>query len=280
MELSTIAPSLDLLRLPNWRSQRRPEAAPPTPRRSAELLVQLPNSASGVHLQLSFESTRALAGPHHQALAAWSQCAAVATPFESPRTMQRRKRPRFELIPHKMGGVNARLLLASEVWRALCAMVHETYGGMCCECLRVCPYNRGLECHEVWKYAWMRHGGSGTNVGVMRLAGLRSLCRLCHQGKHFKFAEKRGKLPQVKAHVMELYELSESEWDLCILEAVENKALQYRYKQLDLTYLNNERFGWVQKQFGRHFTDNEMPYIEETLLVPAARRRTRNVTTA
>lgn len=273
MELSiVIAASLVQLTLPKWCSLRLPETAPTISRQGTELLGQLRNNAHGVPLQVSTEPPRqTLVGPRHQALAAWSQRAPVAMPFESPRTVQRRTRPRFELIPHKMGGINARLILASEVWAALCAMVHETYGGRCCECLRLCPDNQGLECHEVWKYAWVRQRGSTTNVGVMRLAGLRSLCRLCHQGKHFKFAEKHGKLPQVKAHLMKLYELSEAEWDLCILEAVKNKALQYRYKKLDLTYLNSERFGWVQEQFGRHFSDNEMPYIEGTLLRPTAK---------
>lgn len=93
----------------------------------------------------------------------------------------------------------------------------------------------------------------------MRLVGLRALCRLCHMGKHIKYAKSRGKLPQVSSHLMKLYQgLSAERIEQLILEAVDKRVLKYRYEELDLTYLNDARFACIRAQLGRDFTTNEL----------------------
>lgn len=171
---------------------------------------------------------------------------------------QRRKEPRFELVPHKMGGMNARIVLSDEIWRQLSKMVISSNGGKCCEC----PNHQalGLECHEVWAYEWERRAHRPNKIGVMRLVGLRPLCHLCHMVKHIKFAKSQGELPEVTAHLLTLYDgLTEQGLKELIDKAAASSKLKYKYAELDLTYLNDERFAWIHEQIGRKFTANEMP---------------------
>lgn len=173
-----------------------------------------------------------------------------------PGAKQRRREPRFELIPYQMAGMNARAVLARETWAQICAIVHEHYGGKCCECFD----DSRLECHEVWAYELGR-GPERAGVSVMRLAGLRSLCHLCHRGKHFKCAERQGELPQVKAHLMKLYGVSARHWDELALKALRQLELKLRYDYLDLTYLNGKRFDRFRGQVGHHLSDRTISSV-------------------
>lgn len=182
----------------------------------------------------------------------------IKLPCEEPGKGQRRKEPRFELIPHKMGGINARIVLPKDIWDQLSKMVISSNGGKCCEC----PNHQavGIECHEVWEYEWEWRANRPKKVGVMRLIGLRPLCHLCHMGKHIKFAESQGELPQVMAHLTKLYNgLTEKRLKQLIGMATASSKLKYKYAELDLTYLNDARFAWIHEEIGRKFTTNEMP---------------------
>jgi hypothetical protein len=164
-----------------------------------------------------------------------------------------RRALKIELIPWQMSGINARAVLTREAWDAMRGIVHDHHGWKCAEC----QSEHRLECHEVWDYAWDRRNGK--NVPVMRLAGLRTLCRRCHQGKHIKFVESRqpDELAQVRRHLMQVYGLSETALDERVSEAVAQvKQKHYNYR-LDLTYLNQERFAAMHALIGRTFDANE-----------------------
>lgn len=174
----------------------------------------------------------------------------------------RPREPRFELIPHKMSGINVRAILPDDNWRQLSRMVIQSNGGQCCECPNV--QRTRMECHEVWEYTWEERAGRRNKVGVMRLVGLRPLCHLCHMGKHIKFATSRGELPQVRAHLMQLHAgLTEHRLAQLINEAAGSSRLKYKYEELDLTYLNDARFAWLHRQIGRQFGTNEMVHCED-----------------
>lgn len=182
----------------------------------------------------------------------------IQLPSKQAGRAQRRTEPRFELIPHQMGGINARTVLPDATWRQLSKMVIRSNGGKCCEC----PNHQGarMECHEVWAFEWEARASRPNKVGVMRLTGLRPLCHLCHMAKHIKFAESQGELPEVMAHLIDLYDgLTEKGLTQLIGMAAASSKLKYRYAELDLTYLNDDRFAWIHEQMGRKFTANEMP---------------------
>jgi hypothetical protein len=95
----------------------------------------------------------------------------------------------------------------------------------------------------------------------MKLMNLRTLCHLCHLGKHIGFAQKDAQLyRQVKSHLIALYHLPEPIF--CQLEQLAfeqvwelNKA---GIRALDLTYLNGDRYVWVRHRFGRQFSTDEL----------------------
>jgi len=178
-------------------------------------------------------------------------------PDHTPVRVRPPSEPRFELIPRKMSGINARLVLPEALWSQLSTMVIDANGGNCCECPNE-PRTR-MECHEVWKYEWVRRPGRTGAVGVMRLVGLQPLCHLCHMGKHIKYAESHGELPQVMAHLMKLHDgLTAERIGQLMREAVAKSELKYRYEELDLRYLNAPQFAPIRARFGRDFTDNDM----------------------
>lgn len=163
--------------------------------------------------------------------------------------------PRFALIPYQMAGINARTVLSEAMWRRLSRTVIETHGGACTACPND-PPNR-IECHEVWAYELP--AGRTDKPGVMRLVGLQPLCRLCHLGKHIRFATSRGMLPEVQSHLMRLYPgLTKDRLEQLIRIATADDKLKYQYKALDLTYLNAARFAWLHAAMGRRFTANEL----------------------
>lgn len=170
----------------------------------------------------------------------------------------------IELIPYPMSGKNARAVLSKEAWRAVRDIVHEEHGGECDECTSTA----NLECHEVWNYVWVKR--ESKPVPVMQLAGLRSLCRRCHQGKHIKFVESQQpeQLPEVRRHLMALYGLGDQQLNDQVVEAV---ARVRRFKtrkprELDLTYLNHPRFAEVHAMMGRPFSANELDNCRESEL--------------
>lgn len=161
----------------------------------------------------------------------------------------------FELIPQIMHFKCVRAVLPNDVWRLLRKMTIDHDGKRCDEC----GSSHQLECHEVWEYLTLPDLGSGRRH-VMKLCGLRTLCHLCHLGKHIGFAQKNAQLYQmVKTHLMDLYRLPEATFTQLEQIAFEHvwELNKVGARALDLTYLNDERFIWIQHRFGRLFSDDE-----------------------
>jgi hypothetical protein len=167
-----------------------------------------------------------------------------------------------EPIPYPMGGKNARAVLSKSEWKAVREIVLEEHGWKCA----LCGYARNtanLHCHEVWQYPWeiRSFGKKSKNVPVMRLVGLQILCRFCHGAKHVGCPSNKEILPLIKEHLRRVYGMTEEELDQVESNAVaavtpnETKIP----RELDLTYLNQERFAQVREMMGgRVFSTNEL----------------------
>jgi hypothetical protein len=113
----------------------------------------------------------------------------------------------------------------------------------------------------VWNYFVLPQITSKVNRPVMKLVGLKSLCHLCHLGKHIGYAHSDSEAYQrVKQHLMELYRLPES-----IFSQLEQLAFEEVHelnkagvRELDLTFLNDDKYVWIRHRFGRPFTENEV----------------------
>lgn len=161
----------------------------------------------------------------------------------------------FELIPQVMHRKCVRAVLPNDVWRLLRKMTIDADGKRCGECGSALQ----MECHEVWRYLPPGADDPGGRH-VMKLVGLRTLCHLCHLGKHIDYTLRNPALyRRVKKHLMCLYQLPESVFsqleELAFAEVAElNKA---GVRALDLTYLNMDRYIWIRHRFGRPFTTDE-----------------------
>ena len=57
---------------------------------------------------------------------------------------------------------------------------------------------------------------------------------------------------------MDLYRTTEPDLKLVMDQALQDNKLRYRYKEIDLTHLNQAKFARIQQRFGRKFSSNEM----------------------
>jgi hypothetical protein len=159
-----------------------------------------------------------------------------------------RRELEFELIPRCMHHKNVRAVVPRDIWALLRHICLRFDGAKCGEC----SSTENLECHEVWEYRT-------EPVRVMKLAKLRILCHLCHLGKHIGFAGICGEYLEVEAQQLTLYSLSK-------MQLASHRRIAYKKAreldqggmfELDLTYLNDERFLWVHHRF-RKFAENEL----------------------
>ncbi len=161
----------------------------------------------------------------------------------------------FELIPHAMRHKCVRAVLPVDVWRLLRKMTIDASGNRCAQC----GTSNQLECHEIWDYPSIPCA-EGVVRQVMKLTGLQALCHLCHVGKHIGFARSDARqYPQVKYHLRAVYGVSDEEFAVREQQAFERVAELNRAgpRSLDLTFLNADRFMWIQYRFGRLFTEDE-----------------------
>lgn len=99
----------------------------------------------------------------------------------------------IELIPKPTWGVNLRQRLTAEQWDTLRHAVYAR-AGYCCE---ICnASDTEIHCHEVWKYSDKTH--------VQKLVGLMCLCKMCHDVKHIRVADR-----PVFRHFMQVNHISE-----------------------------------------------------------------------
>lgn len=186
---------------------------------------------------------------------------APSTPLQTAPSAPRPKLKQ-EPIPFVMWGKNARAVLSREAWDVLRNLVLEEHGWKCALCDH--SNRKNLECHEVWKYHWRR---SQPPVPVMELVGLQSLCRYCHGAKHIGCSRKKGILPQVKKHLQRVYGMQDDELDRLEsdADAEVQKVRTTISRELDLTYLNQERFLFVRLMMGgRMFGTNELDNCRDT----------------
>jgi hypothetical protein len=101
----------------------------------------------------------------------------------------------------------------------------------------------------------------------MELVGLQSLCRYCHGAKHIGCSRWKGILPQAKNHLQRVYGMTNDELDRLEIDADAEvaKVKNTLKRELDLTYLNHERFVEVRAMMGgRMFGTNELNNCRET----------------
>lgn len=158
------------------------------------------------------------------------------------------KKLQIDLVPIGMHRKNVRAVLTPAQWKEVCSITHKLNRNRCVDCGR----NGQLECHERWKYSY-------TNLEPsMQVEGLYSLCHECHMGKHIGFARKNGEFEQVKAHLKKVYGLSNVQLNWVIYRAFKTVSLHgVRVYQLDLRFLNHDRYRAVIRSIGRQLTANE-----------------------
>jgi hypothetical protein len=171
----------------------------------------------------------------------------------------------IELIPYSMNYKNARAVLTVDAWCLLRYLCMKSDGAQCSECGSM--DKEDLECHEVWKYLSLTRQGCENPVHIMKLVKMRMLCHLCHMGKHLGFARKSpDEYSKVRAHLLRVYGLSELELDEREHAAFEQvKELdKCGVRELDLTYLNDDRFQFVRYRSRRKlFSTNEVANCRE-----------------
>ena len=89
----------------------------------------------------------------------------------------------IELVPDSCWYANVRSNVKQSQWNKIRATVYQKANYLC----EVCGgkgRRHPVECHEVWEY--------DETTGIQRLAYFQALCPLCHEVKHFGFAQVRG----------------------------------------------------------------------------------------
>lgn len=169
----------------------------------------------------------------------------------------------IELVPFTMHGKNLRAVLSKEHWREVCAFTHNLHRHRCLECGRD-RLKAKLECHEQWEYSYRGYTDSQNKyktIGVMRMERLLTLCHECHMGKHIKLAEKKGEYEHTKEHLKKVYGLTDLQFKWKVHKAVKKVREQSKFNyELDLTFMNHQRYGFIQRAIGRQFTSNDNRY--------------------
>ena len=91
--------------------------------------------------------------------------------------------------------------------------------------------------------------------------------RYCHGAKHIGCSRWKGILPQVKKHLQRVYDITNDELDRLESDATAEaqKVSTWIARELDLTYLNHERFVLIRAMMGgRMFGTNELDNCRET----------------
>ena len=133
-----------------------------------------------------------------------------------------------ELVPTTCHYSNVRSTLTTQQWDKIRQLSYAAAGNVC----EICGdtgknqgYRHNVECHEIWEYDDENH--------IQKLAGLISLCPVCHQVKHIGRAIAMGKeqdcfkqmakvnkwtTEQIQEHIVESFKLhktrSKQKWGL------------------------------------------------------------------
>lgn len=167
-------------------------------------------------------------------------------------TRKTSKTPRcnIELLPAQMHGFNVRSRLHPLQWQQICQVVHrEANQGrsyyLCQQCGEsglLQGFTHPVECHEVWKFNKLTR--------TQKLAGLLSLCPLCHKVKHMGLASSQGYGDRAFEHMRKNNGWTDMEAEIYMEEALaECKRRRGRPWKLDLTYLNQPKFSILNTEF-------------------------------
>jgi len=105
----------------------------------------------------------------------------------------------LELVPVTAFCSNLRSLIP-EQWETLRRDTYFNAGYRCEICGGRGP-EHPVEAHERWDYRGELDRTTGWILPFQYLTGIWALCPACHEAKHLGLAEKRGRLPQVLAHI-------------------------------------------------------------------------------
>jgi len=161
----------------------------------------------------------------------------------------------IEMVPYTMHGANVRSRLDAEQWKKVCKVVHRaanknSTNGLRCQICKGSGQSQGfkhpVECHEIWSFNPETH--------IQRLAGMISLCPMCHKAKHYGLAKKEGYEDAVRAHLMRVNRLTPGQLDQQLANATATVKERSAHEwQLDLSYLNKSEFSFLMIDF----TDDE-----------------------
>lgn len=157
----------------------------------------------------------------------------------------------IELVAYSMHGFNVRSRVSGKQWTGICNIAHGRYAKreqiceICGESGLQQGFTHALECHEQWQY---------TDSNTQKLVGLRSICPMCHKVFHYGRSKKKGYGPLALKHFMKVNQLTEKEAELHILKSIAQIKMKNKIDwQLDLTYLNQKQFEFLETTF----TDKE-----------------------
>ncbi len=156
----------------------------------------------------------------------------------------------IELVPVQMHGFNVRSRLQPSQWQQVCKAVHaEANQGrsyyLCQQCGEsglLQGFSHPVECHEIWRFnRWTR---------TQKLAGLLSLCPMCHKVKHIGLARTQGFGDRAFEHMRKHNHWTDIQAEIYMDEALaECTRKRGSPWKLDLTYLNQAKFSCLNIRF-------------------------------
>lgn len=155
----------------------------------------------------------------------------------------------IEMVPFEMHGYNVRSRLNDYQWKQICHVINKEANPsgnykcvVCGENGRLQGFNHPVECHEVWDYDSFHR--------TQRLVGILSLCPMCHKVKHIGLADKQGYGGRAKQHIAKHNKWTMATVDKYIRQAKKNvKRKSGKRWVLDLTYLNQDKFSFLNEKF-------------------------------
>lgn len=164
-----------------------------------------------------------------------------------------------ELIPKTCHGSNIRTLIPNKFWDRLRKESYAKAGHQCAICGgkgKAQGFKHDLECHEIWEY--------DAETSTQHLAGLISLCPMCHLCKHIGRAMAMRKEKIAFAHMKKVNKMTDVELavylDAIFLEYKERCLMKWT---LDLSLLSGQHDiteDLIEKAHKVRLDENTKPY--------------------
>ena len=117
-----------------------------------------------------------------------------------------------EMVPRSSWYVSLHRLMPDRAWDKLRKEVHERNGSKC----QHCGSSLKLQCHELWKYDGKTH--------TQKLAGLGTICNMCHHATHFGLAVKLASQNYLDINAVVRHFLQVNACDLATFDKHQKKA--------------------------------------------------------